>query len=110
MAQGTLQKRRQKHCKSQRLKEFVVRLYCSEQLIKKKRGHVFEREQGEYMGDLGGRKWKGEMMWLYCNLKSKGKNIYKELSRKRNGRSGDNKAYWFNKQKKDHTVPTLRSQ
>lgn len=89
MAQGTLQKRRQKHCKSQRLKEFVVRLYCSEQLIKKKRGHVFEREQGEYMGDLGGRKWKGEMMWLYCNLKSKGKNIYKELSRKRNGRSGD---------------------
>lgn len=72
MAQGTLQKRRQKHCKSQRLREFAVRLYCSEQLIKK-RGHVFEREQGEYMGDLGGRKWKGEMMWLYCNLKSKGK-------------------------------------
>lgn len=81
MAQGTLQKRMQKDCKSQRPREFAVRLSCSQQLIIiKKEAMYLKKNKEKYMGDLGGGKWKGEMMWLYCSLKSKRKNIHKELS------------------------------
>lgn len=61
MAQGTLQKSMQKDCKSQRPREFAVRLSCSQQLIIiiKKRGHVFEKEQGEVYGRFGRGKMEG---------------------------------------------------
>lgn len=41
-------------------------------MLIEKEAMSLKQNKEQYIGELGGKKGKGEMMWLYYNLKNKG--------------------------------------